>query len=115
MSDSDESGITYTEVSSPFKDLLDIGSQRADDHEYLELPEMPEDPYEEAALQAPPSPNYVHGPEEPKQAPPSPDYVPGPEHTDDEIIAKDQPYYRSGYHNLRGHVVTYEELGHFKS
>ncbi|GJU25882.1 putative reverse transcriptase domain-containing protein [Tanacetum coccineum] len=33
----------------------------------------------------------IRGLEEPKQAPPSPDYVPGPEHTDDEIIAKDQP------------------------
>ncbi|GKB09132.1 hypothetical protein Tco_0837444 [Tanacetum coccineum] len=46
---------------------------------------MPEDPYVEAALQAPPSPDYVPGPEEPEQAPPSPDYVPGPEHADDEI------------------------------
>nr|GEU67453.1 retrovirus-related Pol polyprotein from transposon TNT 1-94 [Tanacetum cinerariifolium] len=27
-----------------------------------------------------------------EQAPPSPDYVPGPEHADDEIIAEDQPY-----------------------
>ncbi|GJX58581.1 hypothetical protein Tco_0289971 [Tanacetum coccineum] len=52
---------------------------------------MPEDPYVEAALQAPPSPDYVPGPEEPEQAPPSPDYVPGPEHTDDEIVAEDQP------------------------
>nr|GEY81049.1 hypothetical protein [Tanacetum cinerariifolium] len=25
-------------------------------------------------------------------APPSPDYIPGPEHADDEIIAEDQPY-----------------------
>ncbi|GJV48569.1 putative reverse transcriptase domain-containing protein [Tanacetum coccineum] len=91
MSDSDESGITYTEVSSPFEDLSDIGSPRADDHEYLELPGMPEDPYVEAALQAPPSPDYVPGPEEPEQAPPSPDYVPGLEHTDDEIVAEDQP------------------------
>ncbi|GJX87854.1 putative reverse transcriptase domain-containing protein [Tanacetum coccineum] len=80
MSDSDESGVTYTEVSSPFEGLSDIGSPRADDHEYLELPWMPEDPYVEAALQAPPSPDYVPGPEEPEQAPPSPDYVPGPEH-----------------------------------
>ncbi|GJW04405.1 putative reverse transcriptase domain-containing protein [Tanacetum coccineum] len=88
MSDSDESGITHTEVSSPFKDLSDIGSPRADDHEFLE----PEDPYVEAALQAPPSPDYVPGPEEPEQAPPSPDYVPGPEHDDDEIVAEDQPY-----------------------
>ncbi|GJW04174.1 hypothetical protein Tco_1563030 [Tanacetum coccineum] len=92
MSNSNESGVTYTEVSSPFEGLSDIGSPRADDHEYLELPGMPEDPYVEAALQAPPSPDYVPGPEEPEQAPPSPDYVPGPEHADDEIVAKDQPY-----------------------
>nr|GFD45127.1 hypothetical protein [Tanacetum cinerariifolium] len=26
------------------------------------------------------------------QAPPSPDYVPGPEHADDEIVAEEQPY-----------------------
>nr|GFC05008.1 hypothetical protein [Tanacetum cinerariifolium] len=32
------------------------------------------------------------GPEEPEQAPPSPDYVPGPEHADVEIVAEDQPY-----------------------
>nr|GFC90363.1 hypothetical protein [Tanacetum cinerariifolium] len=56
------------------------------------LPEMLEDPYVEVALQAPPSPDYIPGPEEPEQAPPSPDYVPGPEHADDEIIAEDQPY-----------------------
>ncbi|GJU83707.1 hypothetical protein Tco_1286072 [Tanacetum coccineum] len=92
MSDSDESGVTYTEVSSPFEGLSDIGSPRADDHEYLELPGIPEDPYVEAALQAPPSSDYVPGPEEPEQAPPSPDYVPGPEHADDEIVAEDQPY-----------------------
>ncbi|GKG26040.1 hypothetical protein Tco_0399186 [Tanacetum coccineum] len=75
MSDSDESGITYTEVSRPFEVLSDIGSPRADDHEYLELPEMPEDPYVEAVLQAPPSPDYMPGPEEPEQAPPSPDFM----------------------------------------
>ncbi|GJS29869.1 hypothetical protein Tco_0490489 [Tanacetum coccineum] len=87
----DESGVTYTEVSSLFEGLSDIGSPRADDHEYLELPGMPEDPYVEAALQAPPSPDYMHGPEEPEQAPPSPNYVPGPEQTDDEIVTEDQP------------------------
>nr|GFC58958.1 hypothetical protein [Tanacetum cinerariifolium] len=32
------------------------------------------------------------GLEEPKQAPPSPDYIPGPEHADDEIVAEDQSY-----------------------
>nr|GEW91045.1 hypothetical protein [Tanacetum cinerariifolium] len=56
------------------------------------LPEMLEDPYVEVALQAPPSPDYIPGLEEPEQAPPSPDYVLGPEHADDEIVAEDQPY-----------------------
>ncbi|GKF36123.1 hypothetical protein Tco_0112881, partial [Tanacetum coccineum] len=70
--------------------LSDIGSPRADDHEYLELPWMPEDPYMEAAIQAPPFLDYVPGPEEPEQAPPSPNYVPGPEHSHDEISAKDE-------------------------
>nr|GEY62550.1 putative reverse transcriptase domain-containing protein [Tanacetum cinerariifolium] len=68
------------------------GSPRADDHEHLELPEMLEDPYAKVALQAPPSPDYIPGPEEPEQAPPSPDYVPGPEHADDEIVAEDRLY-----------------------
>nr|GFC98619.1 hypothetical protein [Tanacetum cinerariifolium] len=47
MSDSDESGVTYTDISSPFEELSDIGSLRVDDHEHLELPEMLEDPYVE--------------------------------------------------------------------
>nr|GFA49358.1 hypothetical protein [Tanacetum cinerariifolium] len=92
MSDSDESEVTYTDIYSPFKELSDIGSPRADDHEHLMLPKMLEDPYVEVALQAPPSPDYIPGPEEPKQAPPSPDYIPGPEHVDDEIVAEDQSY-----------------------
>nr|GFC36003.1 hypothetical protein [Tanacetum cinerariifolium] len=46
MSDSDELGVTYTDISSPFEELSDIGSPRADDHEYLMLPKMLEDPYE---------------------------------------------------------------------
>ncbi|GKA12128.1 hypothetical protein Tco_0691674 [Tanacetum coccineum] len=77
-----------------FRDLSkarDIGSPRANDYEFLELPYMPEDPYVEAALQAPPSPDYVAGPEEPEQAPLLPNYVPGPKHADDEIVAEDQP------------------------
>nr|GFA82550.1 hypothetical protein [Tanacetum cinerariifolium] len=73
MSHSDESGVTYTDISSSFEELSDIGSPRADDHEYLM---MLEDPYVEVALQAPPSPDYMPGLEEPEQAPPSPDYVP---------------------------------------
>ncbi|GJV85294.1 hypothetical protein Tco_1525192 [Tanacetum coccineum] len=83
MSDSDESGVTHTEVFSPFEDLSDIGSLRDDDHEYLELPYIPEDPYLEAALQAPlplQMATYAQ----------SPDYVPDtdpeadPEEDDDE-------------------------------
>nr|GEU51130.1 putative ribonuclease H-like domain-containing protein [Tanacetum cinerariifolium] len=62
------------------------------DREHLMLPEMLKDPYVEVALQAPPSPDYIPGPEEPEQAPPSPDYIPGPEHANDEIVTKDQPY-----------------------
>nr|GEX33578.1 hypothetical protein [Tanacetum cinerariifolium] len=69
--------------------LSDIGSPRADYHEYLM---MLEDPYVEVALQASPSPDYMPSPEEPEQAPPSPDYIPGPEHANDEIVAEDQPY-----------------------
>nr|GFD31272.1 hypothetical protein [Tanacetum cinerariifolium] len=71
MSDLEESGVTYTDISSPFEELSDIGSPRADDHEHLMLPKMLEEPYVEVALQAPPSPDYIPGPEEPEQAPPS--------------------------------------------
>nr|GFC17856.1 hypothetical protein [Tanacetum cinerariifolium] len=53
---------------------------------------MIEDPYVEVTLQAPPSPAYMPGLEEPEQAPLSPYYIPGPEHADDEIVAEDQPY-----------------------
>nr|GEX65147.1 hypothetical protein [Tanacetum cinerariifolium] len=76
MSDSDESGVTYTDISSPFEEISDIGSPRADDHEHLMLPEMLEDPYVEVALQAPPSSDYIPDPEEPEHAPPSPNYSP---------------------------------------
>ncbi|GKC38086.1 hypothetical protein Tco_1050470, partial [Tanacetum coccineum] len=63
MSDSKDSTVTYTEVSSPFADLSDIGSPGVDGP-----PVMPEDPYAYvvAAFQAPPSPDYVPGPEEPE-------------------------------------------------
>nr|GFA16663.1 hypothetical protein [Tanacetum cinerariifolium] len=90
MSDSDESGVTYTNISSRFEELSYIGSPRADDHEHLMLPEMLEDPYVKVALQAPPSPDYIPGPEEPEQTPLSPDYVLGPEHADDEIADEEE-------------------------
>nr|GEX27376.1 hypothetical protein [Tanacetum cinerariifolium] len=50
-----DSTVTYTEVSSPFKELSDIGSLAVDG-----LPMMTQDPYAyvEAALQALPSPDY---------------------------------------------------------
>ncbi|GJY08688.1 hypothetical protein Tco_0375742 [Tanacetum coccineum] len=53
--------------------MSDIGSPGVDGP-----PVMPEDPYAYmvATFQAPPSPDYVPGPEEPEQAPPSPVYVP---------------------------------------
>ncbi|GJY24194.1 putative ribonuclease H-like domain-containing protein [Tanacetum coccineum] len=59
MSDSEDSTITYTEVSSPYADLSDIGSPGVDGPLV-----MPEDPYAYvvAAFQAPSSPDYVPGP-----------------------------------------------------
>ncbi|GJZ35928.1 hypothetical protein Tco_0581745 [Tanacetum coccineum] len=77
MSDSDESGVTHTEISSPFEDLSDIGSPGVVGPEHEGLPWMLDDPYVQVALQAPPSPDYIPGPEEP-QSPPLPDFVPEP-------------------------------------
>ncbi|GJW74167.1 hypothetical protein Tco_0133537 [Tanacetum coccineum] len=92
--DSEDSTVTYTEVSSLFEDLSDIGSPRVDG-----LPMMPDDPYVyvEAALRAPPSPDYMSGPEEPEQAPLLPDFVPKPVYPefmppeDDVLSAEEQP------------------------
>ncbi|GJQ99272.1 hypothetical protein Tco_0522257 [Tanacetum coccineum] len=60
MSDSEDSTVTYTAVSSPFEDGSDIGSPGVDGP-----PIMPEDPYAYimAAYQVPPSPDYIPGPE----------------------------------------------------
>ncbi|GKE96789.1 hypothetical protein Tco_1581644, partial [Tanacetum coccineum] len=74
MSDSDESTVTYTEVSSPFEGLSDIGSPGFVRPEHEGLPWMLDDPYVQDALQAPPSPDYIPGPEEP-QSPLLPDFV----------------------------------------
>ncbi|GJZ57202.1 putative reverse transcriptase domain-containing protein [Tanacetum coccineum] len=73
MSDSEDSTVTYTAVSSPFKGLSDIGSPGVDGP-----PMMPEDPYAYvvAAFQAPPSPDYVPGPKEPEKVPLSLEFVP---------------------------------------
>ncbi|GJZ88650.1 integrase, catalytic region, zinc finger, CCHC-type containing protein [Tanacetum coccineum] len=56
----EDSTVTYTEISSPYEDLSDVGSPGA----------------EGPIFQDPPSPDYVPGPEEPEQAPPSPIYIP---------------------------------------
>ncbi|GJU07445.1 hypothetical protein Tco_1123875, partial [Tanacetum coccineum] len=93
MSDSEDSTVTYTAVSSPFEDGSDIGSPGVDGP-----PIMPEDPYAYimAAYQVPPSPDYIPGPEEP-QSPPPLDFVPElmyPEYIpqEDEILpAEEQP------------------------
>ncbi|GJR40986.1 hypothetical protein Tco_1216670 [Tanacetum coccineum] len=71
MSDSEDSIVTYTAVSSPFGGLSDIGSPGVDGP-----PVMLEDPYTYvvAAFQAPPSLDYVSGPE----YPPLPEFVPKP-------------------------------------
>ncbi|GKF79260.1 hypothetical protein Tco_0234828, partial [Tanacetum coccineum] len=75
MIDSEDSTVTYTVVSSPFGGLSDIGSPGV-----VGPPVMPEDPYAYvvAAFQAPPSPDYVPGPEELEQAPHLPNFVPKP-------------------------------------
>ncbi|GKF44262.1 hypothetical protein Tco_0130814, partial [Tanacetum coccineum] len=85
-----DSTVTYTEVSSPFEDLSDIGSSRVD-----RLPMLLEDPYVEAALQAPPSPDYVPSPEHPL-SPVYVPYVPEPAYPefmppdDDVLLAEEQ-------------------------
>ncbi|GKB01501.1 hypothetical protein Tco_0829545 [Tanacetum coccineum] len=45
--------------------------------EHEGLPWMLDKPYVQVSLQAPPSPDYIPGPEEP-QSPPLPDFVPEP-------------------------------------
>ncbi|GKG02846.1 hypothetical protein Tco_0310482, partial [Tanacetum coccineum] len=94
MSDSKDSTVTYMAVSSLFGGLSDIGSLGVDGP-----PVMPEDPYAYvvAAFQAPPSPDYVPGPEEPEQAPLSLEFVPKPVYPEfmppeDEVFpAEEQP------------------------
>nr|GEX64810.1 hypothetical protein [Tanacetum cinerariifolium] len=97
MSDSEDSTVTYTTVSSPYVVRSGDVSPREDGP-----PVMPEDPYAYvvAAFQALPPPDYVPSPEEPEQAPPSPvyiPYVPEPEYLEyippeDEVFpAEEQP------------------------
>ncbi|GKB66526.1 hypothetical protein Tco_0927938 [Tanacetum coccineum] len=93
MFDSEYLTVTYTAVSNPFEDRLDIGSPGVDGP-----PIMLEDPYAYivAAYQAPPSPDYMSSPEEP-QLPPPLDFVREPMYPEymplkDEILsAEEQP------------------------
>nr|GEU72444.1 hypothetical protein [Tanacetum cinerariifolium] len=73
MLDSEDSTVTYTEVSSPFEGLSDIGSLGVEGP-----PMMPKEPYASivATFQAPPLPDYVSGPKEPEQEPPLPEFFP---------------------------------------
>ncbi|GKB38317.1 hypothetical protein Tco_0883259 [Tanacetum coccineum] len=64
MSDSKHSTVTYTSISSDYKEPSDVGSLGIVVYGYDGLPMNP------------PSPDYVPGPEHP----PSPDYMPGPEY-----------------------------------
>nr|GEY37496.1 hypothetical protein [Tanacetum cinerariifolium] len=97
MSDSEDSMVTYTTVSSPYEGRSGDVSPGVDGP-----PVMPEDPYAYvvAAFQALPSPDYVPGLEEPEQAPPLPVYIPYvpelvyPEYIpseDDVFLAEEQP------------------------
>ncbi|GJR92512.1 hypothetical protein Tco_0264686 [Tanacetum coccineum] len=95
MSDYEDSTVTYTKVSSPFEDLSDIGSPGVVGPEFEGLSWMLDDPYVQVVLQAPPSPNYVPGPEEPEQAPPLPDFIPEPDYPEfmppeDEVLPAEE-------------------------
>ncbi|GJR43491.1 putative reverse transcriptase domain-containing protein [Tanacetum coccineum] len=76
MSDSEDSTVTNAEVYSLFEGLSVIGSPGVVGPEYEGLPWTLDDPYVQVVLHAPPSSDYVPGPEEPDQAPPLPDFVP---------------------------------------
>ncbi|GKD09367.1 hypothetical protein Tco_1189052 [Tanacetum coccineum] len=83
MSDSEHSTVTYTEISSEFKDLSDIGSPGGIVHGYYGLPMMPEDPYAyiKVAMQEPPPPDFVPESVYPEFMPPK----------DDVLLAEEQP------------------------
>nr|GEW05654.1 hypothetical protein [Tanacetum cinerariifolium] len=79
-SDEASFGVTYTSISSDYKEPSDVGSPRVVVYRYDGLPMHLVDPYMDAALQALPYPNYVPDLEEPKQEPLLPDYVSRPEY-----------------------------------
>ncbi|GKG01215.1 hypothetical protein Tco_0305920, partial [Tanacetum coccineum] len=88
-SDKASFGVTYTSISSNYKEPSDVGSPGVVVYGYNGLLMHPVDP---------PLSNYMPGPEEPEQEPLSPDYVPGPEYpeylslSNEEVPVEDQPY-----------------------
>nr|GFC11314.1 hypothetical protein [Tanacetum cinerariifolium] len=70
MSSDSHATISYTSMSS-YEVIL---------NGYYGIPMDPLDPYVQLIMGAPPSPDYIPGPE----APPSPDYIPRPEYPDAE-------------------------------
>nr|GFA03725.1 hypothetical protein [Tanacetum cinerariifolium] len=95
MSSDSHATITYTSISS--YEVIVNG--------YFGMPMDPLDLYAQLFMKAPPSPDYIPGPEAPPspnyipgpEAPPSPDYIPGPEYpeylppADDVLPAEEQP------------------------
>nr|GEV45132.1 hypothetical protein [Tanacetum cinerariifolium] len=85
----EHSTVTYTSISSDYKEPSGVGSLGVGIYGYDGLPMHSVDP---------PSLDYVPGPEELEQAPLLPDYVPGPEYleylapSDEEVPVEDQPY-----------------------
>nr|GEX73590.1 hypothetical protein [Tanacetum cinerariifolium] len=95
MTSDSHATITYTSTSS--YEVIVNG--------YYGMPMDPLDPYVQLVIGAPPSPNYIPGPEAPPspdyiprpEAPPSPDYIPGPKYpeylppADDMLPVEEQP------------------------
>nr|GEV65621.1 hypothetical protein [Tanacetum cinerariifolium] len=95
MSSDSHATITYTLM--PSYEVIVNG--------YFGMPMDPLDPYVQLVMEAPPSPDYIPGPEAPSSpdyilgpgAPPSPDYIPGLEYpeylppADDVLLAKEKP------------------------
>ncbi|GJW11569.1 hypothetical protein Tco_1577396 [Tanacetum coccineum] len=75
MSDSEDSTVTYTAVSSPFGGLSDIGSPGVVGPEHEGLPWMLDDPY----VQSPPPPDFVPEPVYPEFMPPEDEILPAEE------------------------------------
>ncbi|GJT98169.1 putative reverse transcriptase domain-containing protein [Tanacetum coccineum] len=75
MSDYEDSMVTYTAVSSPFRGLSDIGSPGVVGPEHEGLPWMLDDPY----VQSPPPPDFVPEPVYPEFMPPEDEILPAEE------------------------------------